>query len=391
LRWFGPRALRVGPVRPLAELSSETRALVGDALAGLALERVIDLHVHLAGFGTAGNGCWVNPRLRTHWRPLERLRFELYLGAAGVREDEEADRRYVERLGALLAAGPAGPRLLLYAFDLFVHADGREDRERSMFHVPDEHVAALARAEPRFLACASVHPYRSDALARLERARGLGAVAVKWLPNVMGIDPAEPRCRPYYRKLVELGLPLLVHTGEERAVWVEGGQELGNPLRLRAALEEGTTVVALHCSSLGQARDLDRSDAPFAPAFELFTRLVREAGSGGRLFGEISALTQINRRARVVAELLAGAVPHARLLNGSDYPLVAIDPLTSLDRLAWDGLLAPAERPALRELFAANPLLFDLVLKRRLFAAGPAGRAGFAPEVFETARLFDKL
>jgi uncharacterized protein len=268
-----------------------------------------------------------------------------------------------------------------------------------MFRVPDEHVCALARRDARFLACASVHPYRVDALERLERARAAGVVAVKWLPNAMGIDPAEPRCASFYAKLVELGLPLLVHTGEERAVWVEGAQELGNPLRLRAPLAAGVTVVALHCASLGSARDLDRAEGE-APAFELFRRLLRESGARGRLYGEISCLTQINREAEPLSALLGAlpdlahpdvAVPQARLLNGSDYPLVAIDPLTSLARLVRQGFLAAEERPPLRELFEANPLLFDLVLKRRLAWAGPSGVARFAPEVFETGRLFDKL
>jgi mannonate dehydratase len=391
LRFGLPPLLSARPVRALGELSEPARALVAAAFAGLRAERVVDLHVHVAGLGGGGSGCWVNPRLRSHRWPLERLRFELYLSGSGVEEDEHADRRYVERLTALLAAGVPGVRLLLLAFDVRVDEHGREDLERSTFRVPDEHVCALARAHPGFLACASVHPYRADALARLERARALGAVAVKWLPNAMGIDPAAARCAPYYAKLVELGLPLLVHTGEERAVWAADDQELGNPLRLRAPLAAGVTVVALHCASLGSARDLDRGDGRARPALELFLRLLAEHGPGGRLFGELSAVTQVNRDPGVLRALLARSELHARLLNGSDYPLVAIDPLTHLGRLAGRGLLAFAERAALRELFEANPLLFDLVLKRRLRLALETGERRFAPEVFESARLFDKL
>jgi len=401
LRYLVPRFLRPGPVRALADLAPETRALVDTALAGLDLAQVIDLHVHVAGLGGGGSGCWVNPRMRSHLRVLERVRFELYLGAGGVAEDERADEAYVERLVAQLDAGPPGLRLLLLAFDVCVRADGSEDLEASMFRVPDEHVCALARRDPRFLACASVHPYRKDALERLARARAAGAVAVKWLPNAMGIDPAEPRCAPFYAKLVELGLPLLVHTGEEKAVWVEGAQELGNPLRLRAPLAAGVTVVALHCASLGAARDLDGGGERTGfelSGFQLFRRLLDEHGASGRLFGEVSCTTQVNRAPEVLRALLL-EVPSARLLNGSDYPLVAIDPLTSLGRLVREGFLAHEERPALRELFEANPLLFDLVLKRRLGAARTPGNESkpgpepvrFAPEVFETARLFAKL
>lgn len=395
LRLALPRWLRAGPVRALEDLSPGARDLVARAADGLRLERVVDLHVHLAGLGGAGpdgapSGCWVNPRLRSHLHPLERLRFELYLGAAGVPEDETADARYVERLERLLEAGLPGPRLLLLAFDVRVGEDGREDLEGSMFRVPDEYVCALARGRPRFLACASVHPYRADSLERLRRARELGAVAVKWLPNAMGIDPAAARCEPFYRELAALGMPLLVHTGEERAVWVPGAQELGNPLRLRRALAAGCTVVALHCGSLGHARDLDLESGPARPAFELFLRLAREAGPGGRLFGELSALTQVNREGADLEALLEGEVSAERLVNGSDYPLAAVDPLTSLGRLERGGFLETEDLPPLREVFAANPLLFDLVLKRCLRAPGSADLR-FPPAVFESARLFDKL
>jgi mannonate dehydratase len=391
LRWGLPRYLRVGPVRALSELAPATRALVARALEGLELARVVDLHVHVAGFGGGGSGCWVNPRLQSALHPLERLRFELYLGACGVHEDERADAEYVARLQAQLDAAPPGLRLLLLAFDVRVRADGSEDLDGSMFRVPDEHVLALARADPRFLACASVHPYRADALARLARAKAGGAVAVKWLPNAMGIDPAAPRCAPFYAKLAELGLPLLVHTGEEKAVWVEGAQELGNPLRLRAALAAGVTVVALHCASLGRARDLDDPLGVERSGFELFQRLWAEQGPGGRLLGELSALTQVNREPALLRTLLDWRAGHARLLNGSDYPLVAIDPLIDLARLARAELLADDEVPALRELSRANPLLFELVLKRRLRLAGGGGERRFAAEVFESARLFDTL
>jgi len=383
--WLAP-----GPVRALQELPDDTRALVAQAFAGLDPARVIDLHVHVAGLGGGGSGCWVHPRFRSHLHPYDRLRFELYLAAGGAPEDERADRLYVERLLALVRAGEPRLRLLLYAFDVRVRADGSEDLEHSMFRVPDAYVLALARAHPELLACASVHPHRTDALARLEAARAGGAVAVKWLPPAMGIDPAAARCRPYYAKLVELGLPLLVHTGVERAVW-SAEHELANPLLLRAPLAAGVRVVALHCGSLGALSDLDAPGRPLRSAFELFLRVLEEQGQDGRLYGELSATVQVNREPEVLRTLLARPELHGRLLNGSDYPLVALDPLTSLGRLVRAGLLAAEERAPLRALFAANPLLFDLVLKRRLRLAHATQARTFAAGVFETARLFDKL
>jgi hypothetical protein len=384
-----PRVFRAGPVRPVSALSPAARALVALALEGLDPARVVDGHVHVVGLGGASSGCWANPRLLSHWHPLERLRFELYLEACGVREDESCDQAYVERLLELARGADPRIRRLLLAFDARVDEHGEEDREGSMFVVPDEWVLGLARAHPEFLACASVHPHRLDARERLVRAAEAGAVAVKWLPAAMGIDPAAERCRPYYRWLRELGLPLLVHTGEERAVW-SSDQDLGNPLRLRAALEEGATVVALHCASLGEARDLDAGGRP-APAFELFVRLLEESLSGGapgELHGEISAVVQLNRVPGIVRTLLEREDLHVRLHDGSDYPLVAFDPLVRLGKLVTEGVLDPDETAPLREVFEANPLLFDLVLKRRLRVLADGLERRFPAGVFESAALF---
>jgi mannonate dehydratase len=76
---------------------------------------------------------------------------------------------------------------------------------------------------------------------------------------------------------------------------------------------------------------------------------------------------------------------HARLLNGSDYPLPGVMPLFSVDHMVGLGLIEPAAAPVLSAIRRHNPLLFDFVLKRHLRVAGK----GFANSVFETRRFFD--
>ena len=77
-----------------------------------------------------------------------------------------------------------------------------------------------------------------------------GAVLLKWLPSVQGIDPADPRHRPFYRRLAELRLPLLSHTGAEES-FTGADNALADPERLRLPLEEGVTVIAAHCAANG--------------------------------------------------------------------------------------------------------------------------------------------
>ena len=119
------------------------------------------------------------------------------------------------------------------------------------FHVPNDDVVAWCQQYPdSFLFGASVHPHRPDALEELTRCKALGAVLVKWIPNSQNIDPADRNHIPFYRKLAELGLPLLSHTGIE-LVLPTVQQSLGKISRLRLPLEEGVTVIAAHGGSSG--------------------------------------------------------------------------------------------------------------------------------------------
>jgi len=111
--------------------------------------------------------------------------------------------------------------------------------------------------------------------------------------------------------------------------------------------------------------DLD-SPGKTAHNFDLFLRLMADPAYQGRLFGDLSAITQINRLPAPLKTLLARPDLDGRLLNGSDYPLPGVDLVIWTRRLAELGLITRAERRALNEIWKRNPLLFDFVLKRTL-------------------------
>jgi uncharacterized protein len=228
-------------------------------------------------------------------------------------------------------------------------------------------VIQLAAAEPDiFVPVLSVHPYRADAVTELEKFAKSGAKLVKWLPNAMGIDPADPKCDAFYAAMSRLGLVLLSHGGEEHAVDAENAQALGNPLRLRRALDHGVKVIVAHCASTGENEDLDDPSHKLAENFDLFLRMMDEPKYRGLLFGEISALTQRNRCERPLRTMLERTDLHERLVDGSDYPLPAINVLFSTKKLLDLGYITAAERATLNEIYDYNPLLFDITTKRAL-------------------------
>ena len=99
-------------------------------------------------------------------------------------------------------------------------------------------------------------------------------------------------------------------------------------------------------------------------------RLMNEKRYEGLVFGEISAMTQFNRIGKPLTTILERADLHERLVNGSDYPLPAVNVLIRTKPLVKGGYIEPDERNSLNEIYDYNPLLFDFVLKRTLRLPG---------------------
>jgi mannonate dehydratase len=342
--------------------------------------------VHLLGIGDSGGGAWVNPGMREWIHPILYTQYRFFLNAACVDQSAQVDNDYVARLLADQADLAPGARLMLLAFDHAYDSDGRRLDESSHFHVPNGYARDVARRHSgRFEWTASIHPYREDALSALQQAVRDGAKAVKWLPPSMNIDPASPRCDAFYEALARLDLPLLSHAGVERAVHGAAAQKLGNPLRLRRALDHGVRVIVAHCASLGDGEDLDAGSARVAN-FELFARLMEEPRYEHLLYGDVSAMTQLNRMGPALDAVLERDDWQHRLVNGSDYPLPGVFPLFSMTAMCHRGYLEKSQAETIRAIRPHNALLFDFVLKRSIRHKSK----GFAAEVFQTRRVFDQ-
>src|SRR6266550_2921333 len=337
--------------------------------------RLLDYHTHVAGLGKGGSGAFVNPKMLAWRHPFHRLKFNVYLSAGAVTDVEAADRQIVLRLASLISHIEDHGKHRLLAFDKNYNRDGTPNLAKTEFYVPNDYVFTLAEKHPDYFEPAiSVNPYRPDALAELERGAKRVARMVKWLPNAMGINPADEQCDPFYQKMRELDLVLLSHGGEEKAVEAEEDQKLGNPLLLRRPLDHGVKVIIAHCAGLGDNEDLDDPQRKRWPNFDLFLRLMDEKRYEGLLFADISAMTQYNRAGRALTTILQREDLHERLVNGSDYPLPAINVVIRTGALVKQGYITREERACLNEIYDYNPLLFDFTLKRTIKLPGTERR-----------------
>jgi hypothetical protein len=328
----------------------------------------IDCHVHMLPFGGRFGGA-VTPR---GYRAIGAWFLERRLGLASAASPEEKERLYLDRL-AEAVRGSELDRAVLLALDAAHDPDGAIRLDRTTLWAPDECVARSCAAHPdAFLFGASVHPYRRDALDALDRAAAGGAVLVKLLPNSQGFDPADPRLRPYFRRLAALGLPLLVHCGFEHTLPAID-QAWGDPARLEPALDEGVTAIVAHAGGAGRFH-----------ARETFGDFLRLVARHPRCYGDTSALANWWRSKYLFALLDPPLLerrygvrlddPWSRFVHGSDYPV----PVTGF---AFVGRTDLAGRRAAAA--TSSPLQEDVALKR--LAGVPDAVLGRAAELFGLA------
>ena len=315
-----------------------------------------------------------------------------------VTDIDDGDTQYISRLLRLVKhycpAGILGngrndirgflsPQLCLLPFDKFYTKEGVEDMNRTTFYVPNDYSIKMAAEFPSYFhPVGSVNPYRKDAVEELQYCADHGVKIIKWLPNSMGINPSDEECEPFYHKMRDLGLALLIHVGSEHTVSAAFlDNTLGNPLLLRKPLDCGVKIIAAHCASEGESLDLDSQAVrkPYVSNYTLLHRLMENPKYDKLLYADISAIVGI-LRVPVLKQVLDDKEIHHRLVYGSDYPLPCVNALTFMKQLTYHGLVQSRHVPCLKELYNYNPLLYDVALKRVL--RGPKG-GQFPPILFK--------
>lgn len=303
----------------------------------------IDLHAHLAGVGTGGSGCWLSPAFR------RRYTFRLLRRLHGITDEQmrtTVDQDWAARL-ADLVRGSELDRAVVLGFDGVYDAAGRLDRERSQMVVPPGWVFEACRLHPdALLPGPSLNPLRRDALDRLEECIEKGAVLLKWLPPAQGMDPSSPSLAPFYRRMAEARLPLLVHAGGGEQTFREIAPHFKDVQLLRVPLEAGVPVI---CAHSGTRVHLSRDPNQIPLLREMLARYPH-------LWVDNSGLANPSRFAHLPG-LARDPLLADRTLYGSDYPV----PSNAVYYVGRLGL-----RRAWRLERERNPLQRDLELKRAL-------------------------
>jgi len=267
---------------------------------------IIDWHVHVAGLGYGKSGAFINEEMRRNYR------FDFFLKWMQVTEEElerEGDQIVIKKLSANLAQSKYVDKAVVLAMDGVIDpATDEVDFEQTQIYVPNDYIARETAKYPNLLFGASINPNRSNSIEILETAVAQGAVLVKWIPSIMYIDPADERLISFYKKMAELNIPLLSHTGMEKS-FANARDELADPLRLILPLQQGVTVIAAHISTTGESEGQDN-----------FERILPLFAQYPNLYTDISSLTQINKLGYLAKALKVPGLTE-RMMYGTDWPL----------------------------------------------------------------------
>ena len=148
-----------------------TKQLIDHAFEDIDPARLIDFHTHVLAIGTSVNDAFVNPKMREGIN-LERLKFLIYNSAADVKNIDNADQEYVNRLVRLARATKRHGKYRILAFDKHYQPDGTVDLTKTNMYVPNDYIVELARQYARYFLAGDFAPPVSPRCRRRTRQVG---------------------------------------------------------------------------------------------------------------------------------------------------------------------------------------------------------------------------
>jgi len=296
---------------------------------------ILDCHVHVSAFDP-NHGSMSKEMLKSI--PFAFMRWHFGLKGSDAETERQVQKLLVETINGASALDGA----VVLAFDAVHDRDGNIDLPNTHLYVTNDYVIELAARYPKIHFAASIHPYRKDAVAELERCIAAGAVMVKWLPITQRFNPADAKCIPFYEALAHHGIPLLSHTGWEH-VLPTLDPTVADPMLLLEPLRRGVRVIAAHCGTRLFPWEID-----YLPNW---VQLAREFE---HFYGDTAALNVPNRW-YAYDVILHDPALRQKLVHGSDWPVVSIPPPIRL-----------GPKTSLELLSESNWMQRDVLIKQKL-------------------------
>ncbi|MCP4288750.1 MAG: amidohydrolase family protein [Gammaproteobacteria bacterium] len=285
--------------------------------------KTIDIHTHL-----------LNPNVRFD-RLFDKISVRFFaknLGADPVQLMSRPYEAYVESMARAIRESRHIEKACLFGVDARLDVQGREiDRDKTVCAMSEDVLAVAAKYPEQFIPFFSINPLRPGALELIDKHIESGCVGAKFLQNYWGVDLNDERFIPYYQKLKEKNIPLIIHIGSEYSIHSYARFERIEMLDL--PLATGVTVIAAHMG-LGRInhklrvwKNLSKKPSNFDADY---FRLLEMLKTHDNLYGDISAMLS-PMRARALRHLSTQQDVHSKILFGTDYPVPFLIRFNSYD------------------------------------------------------------
>jgi uncharacterized protein len=285
--------------------------------------KTIDIHTHL-----------LNPNVRFD-RLFDKISVRFFaknLGADPVQLMTKPYEAYVESMARTVRESQYVEKTCLFGVDARLDVHGREiDRDKTVCAMSEDVLAVAKKYPEQFIPFFSINPLRPNALELIDKFYESGCIGAKFLQNYWGVDLNDQRFIPYYEKLKEKNIPLIIHIGSEYSIHSFARFERIDMLDL--PLATGVTVIAAHMG-LGRIKNRLRvwknlSKNPGSFDADYF-RLLGMLKTHDNLYGDISAILS-PMRARALRHLSEQQEVHHKILFGTDYPVPFLIRFNSYD------------------------------------------------------------
>ncbi|MES9834180.1 MAG: amidohydrolase family protein [Candidatus Thiodiazotropha sp. DIVDIV] len=275
--------------------------------------KTIDIHTHL-----------LNPNVSFD-RLYDKIAVRFFAKGLGVNPTQLRDRpyeTYVEAMATSIRESQIVDKACLFGVDACFDERGREIERNKTVCAMNQDVLEVARNHPdEFIPFFSINPRRANALELIDEQVEQGCKGAKFLQNYWGVDLNDEDLIPYYEKLKQHQLPLIIHIGSEYSITSYATYERVNMLDL--PLATGVNVIAAHMG-LGRVnhrlqpwRNISKDPRYFdSDYFQLLEMLETHPN----LYADISAILA-PLRARALRHLSGQTNIHNKILFGTDYPV----------------------------------------------------------------------
>ncbi|WP_200762811.1 amidohydrolase family protein [Nitrosophilus alvini] len=239
---------------------------------------------------------------------------------------------YIFRFLQLLKESKYIEKAVLFGIDAKYDKKGRFlSKNKTACASTDDVLSVYEKNRDLIIPFMSVNPYRPDALSLLEIYAERGCRGAKFLQNYWQIDTNDPSLVPYYEKLRDLSLPLIIHTGLEIAI--ESNKRYEKTDMLRLPLETGVKVIAAHmaCGHVEYKLLFWRNFSQNPRFFNKeYFKLIEMLEIYENLYADLSSMLN-PLKARVLRHLSTQKHIHSKLLFGTDFPIPIIVEFMPLD------------------------------------------------------------